>query len=209
MKKIICYGDSNTFGFNPKDGSRYDKNVRWTGLLSGILGSDYEVKEEGCNNRTAFFENPDGLIQSGQSYLAHCLEKYQDFDIFILALGTNDLQKFYDINEQIVIEGLKNHIPKITACNPNARIVLVSPVLLSETVLSGAFSHQFNEKSIKASIWIQNIYKNFADKNGLEIVDLNKVIFPSSFDGLHFDPKEHKIIAEKLAEQILNKVLIK
>lgn len=207
MKKIICYGDSNTFGFNPKEGSRYDKNIRWTGLLSAILGSDYEIKEEGCNNRTAFFENSDGLLQSGQSYLVHCLEKHQDFDIFILALGTNDLQKFYDINEQVVLEGLKNLISKISTCNPKARIILVSPVLLNEAVLKGPFSFQFSEKSIVASNRIQNIYNAFAEENGLELVDLNKVVSPSSFDGLHFDTKEHKIIAEKLAEQILNKVL--
>ena len=33
MKKIICYGDSNTFGYNPKDGSRFDENIRWTSDL--------------------------------------------------------------------------------------------------------------------------------------------------------------------------------
>lgn len=209
MKKIICYGDSNTFGFNPKDGSRYDKSIRWTGILSDILRNDYEIKEEGCNNRTAFFENSDGLVQSGQSYLVQCLEKHKDFDIFILALGTNDLQKFYDINEQVVINGLESFITKISACNQTARIILVTPVLLDKTVLYGYFSYQFNERSIKASVWIQNIYRAFADKNGLEIVNLNKFIKPSSFDGLHFDPKEHKAIAEKLAEQVLNKVLVK
>lgn len=209
MKKIICYGDSNTFGFNPKDGSRYDKSVRWTGILSDILGSDYEIKEEGCNNRTAFFENSDGLVKSGQNYLAHCIEKHKAFDVFILALGTNDLQKIYDISEQVVINGLENLIAKIYAHCPKSRIILVTPVLLDKTVLDGYFSHQFNERSIKASVWIQNIYKTFAKQNRLEIVDLNKFIKPSSYDGLHFDKKEHKAIAEKLAEQILNKVLVK
>ena len=40
MKNIICYGDSNTFGYNPKNGSRYDENTRWTAILQKNLKSD-------------------------------------------------------------------------------------------------------------------------------------------------------------------------
>ena len=39
MKKILCYGDSNTFGYVPEDGSRYPKNIRWTGILGEYLGN--------------------------------------------------------------------------------------------------------------------------------------------------------------------------
>ena len=47
MKKILCYGDSNTFGFNPEDGSRFDENTRWTAILQKNLINDYEITEEG------------------------------------------------------------------------------------------------------------------------------------------------------------------
>ena len=43
MKKILCYGDSNTFGYNPVDGSRFDDKTRWTALLQENLGSDFEI----------------------------------------------------------------------------------------------------------------------------------------------------------------------
>ena len=33
MKKILCYGDSNTFGYNPYDASRYNEHTRWTAIL--------------------------------------------------------------------------------------------------------------------------------------------------------------------------------
>ena len=52
MKQIICYGDSNTFGYIPGSGKRYPKDIRWTGVLSNLLGDEYKVIEEGCNNRT-------------------------------------------------------------------------------------------------------------------------------------------------------------
>ena len=28
-KRIICFGDSNTWGYDPVSGSRYDENTRW------------------------------------------------------------------------------------------------------------------------------------------------------------------------------------
>ena len=54
MKNILCYGDSNTFGFNTKDGSRYDENTRWTAVLQKNLGAEYNVINEGMPNRTGF-----------------------------------------------------------------------------------------------------------------------------------------------------------
>ena len=30
MKNILCFGDSNTWGYDPVTGSRYAYDVRWT-----------------------------------------------------------------------------------------------------------------------------------------------------------------------------------
>ena len=46
-KRIMCFGDSNTWGANPSDGSRYPEDVRWTGVLQQTLGEGYQVIEEG------------------------------------------------------------------------------------------------------------------------------------------------------------------
>lgn len=203
MKKIICYGDSNTFGFNPKNGSRYDRETRWTGILAEILADKFVIKEEGCNNRTGFFVNPDGMLQSGQKYLPKCLDKHGNFDIFILALGTNDLQKTFNIEEQIVKEGLNTLTKIIKTANPDARIIIIPPVILDEDVLNGYFNCQFDKKSIHSSIWIQKLYANFAQKENFEFLDLNAFVTPSRIDGLHFDSEAHKIIAEQIANKVL------
>lgn len=204
MKKIICFGDSNTFGFNPENGSRYDANTRWTGVLAQILSEDFQVKEEGCNNRTGFFVNPDGALQSGQKYLPKCFEQHVHTDIFIFALGTNDLQKIFNLDKEIVEEGLKNLIRFVRKNNSNVRIILFSPVLLDKKVLCGNFSFQFDKKSVEASKWMQKIYKTVAHEENCELFDLNKYVTPSCIDGLHYDEESHRIIAEKLAKQILN-----
>ena len=45
MKKILCYGDSNTFGFNPTDLTRYNEDQRWSGILKNKL-ADKRYEEE-------------------------------------------------------------------------------------------------------------------------------------------------------------------
>lgn len=206
MKKIICYGDSNTFGFNPIDGSRYDSNTRWTGILAKLLGDEFQVIEEGMNNRTGFFANPDGVLQSGQEYLPMLLEKHKTFDMFILALGTNDLQKFFQLDENVITKGLEYYTRTIRNNNQNTEILLISPVTLGERILKGYFKCQFDEKSIADSIWIQEAYKIFCKEQNCHFLDTNQHVSPSDKDGLHFDEDSHKIIADFITIQILENV---
>ena len=73
MENILCYGDSNTFGYNPKNCSRYDDNTRWTAILQKNLGKEYKVINEGMPNRTGFVDNPEGIIFSSQKhFLRYC-----------------------------------------------------------------------------------------------------------------------------------------
>ena len=45
MTTILCYGDSNTYGYNPVNGLRYPKDVRWTGCLLYTSPSPRDVEE--------------------------------------------------------------------------------------------------------------------------------------------------------------------
>ena len=59
MKQIVCFGDSNTYGYIPENGERYPWGVRWTSLLNEKLGYDkYHIEEEGLCGRTTIFEDP-------------------------------------------------------------------------------------------------------------------------------------------------------
>ncbi len=205
MKKVICFGDSNTFGFNPKDGSRYCPQVRWTSVLGSILGEGYEIKEEGCNNRTGFVPNPDGIIQSGQTCLRSCLNKHNNFDIFVLALGTNDLQCLFSIDENVVLNGLKSLTAQVRQVSPDSKIIIIHPVILSEDVLNGYFSFQFNKESISLSMWIQDLFRQFGKNESCVLLDINQHVSPSSIDGLHYSEDSHKIIAKLVANAILVK----
>jgi lysophospholipase L1-like esterase len=52
MKANMCYGDSLTWGYNPRDGTRYAFDQRWPGVLQSELGSGFRVIEEALNGRT-------------------------------------------------------------------------------------------------------------------------------------------------------------
>jgi GNAT superfamily N-acetyltransferase len=41
--KILCYGDSNTWGFSPVNGSRFSEDIRWPGVLRRCLGEGFTV----------------------------------------------------------------------------------------------------------------------------------------------------------------------
>ncbi len=196
MKKIVCYGDSNTFGFNPKDGSQYGENVRWTSILKNNLKEQYEVINEGTCDRTGFKDNPKGFMFSAHKHFPKYIEKSQTIDVLILWIGTNDLQFQYDISLDEIKNGLENLI-KI-AQSKTKRIIIIPPVILSDNILDGYFRCQFDEISIEKSKKIEKIYRELANLYNLEFFDVNEFTKPSELDGLHYDINSHKIIADKL-----------
>ena len=200
MKKIICYGDSNTFGYNTKDNSRFDENTRWTSVLQKNLGAEYEVINEGACDRTGFVTNPKGFLFSAQQHFPKLMSETEKFDLLVLWLGTNDLQAMYNINNETVEKGLDNliNIAKEKAKN----IIIIPPVILSENILTGNFSYQFNEISVVKSKTIGSIFKKLAGVYNCEYFDINKIVTPSDIDGLHYDEESHKIIGKNITEFI-------
>lgn len=206
MKKILCYGDSNTYGFMPKTFGRYEKSARWSGILSNLLGDNFEITEEGMNNRTGFFKNPEGLKQSGGEYLPIYLQNHKDFDICILALGSNDAQIFYDLNKENAIIGLQNLINSVKSANINTKIIIIPPVKITKNILTSGFSMMFNKESIEKIQKIFPIFEQVAQNNNCHYFDFNEFTTPSENDGLHYNMYSHNLIAQKLANFILEEV---
>ena len=43
MKSILCFGDSNTWGYDPATKTRFSRNIRWTGVLQNCLEDDFYI----------------------------------------------------------------------------------------------------------------------------------------------------------------------
>lgn len=202
MKKVLCFGDSNTYGFVPEKCTRYDKNTRWTGVLQALCGSDFSIIEAGCNNRTAFVDNPAGAEQTGYKILPEYFTK-DYFDIVVLAIGINDLQLFFRPTLEEFEQGIEKLIKITKDLSPNAKIILVCPSKLDLAgIKSGVFSFQFDEISVEKSYHLPQIYKKLAEKHACKLVDLNEIAKVSPLDGLHFSAESHKTIAENLYKNL-------
>ena len=74
--KVICYGDSNTWGYDPRSwlGDRYPADSRWVDLLAAKTG--WDIQNRGLNGRS--------IPREAVAFPA-------DTGLLVVMLGTNDL----------------------------------------------------------------------------------------------------------------------
>jgi lysophospholipase L1-like esterase len=202
--KVLCFGDSNTWGYTPKTKQRYPVGVRWTSLLQKKLGNDYWIIEEGLNGRTTNIDDPVKVGKNGLTYLIPCLETHNPIDVLILFLGTNDLKERYHRSAQQIAEAINNLVEVINqrAVNKEGReprILLVSPPLVNETVAGVEEKYKGAESKSRQ---LGSLYQAVAEKYNLPFVDLLKHVEPSLKDGYHLEPESHAKVAEIFFEKI-------
>lgn len=202
-KRILCYGDSNTWGHIPGNGERYPSNKRWTGLLQLQLGDGFEIIEEGLGGRTTNIDDPTAEGKNGALYLKSCLRSHYPIDLVILMLGTNDLKKRYDRTAFTIAEGIDELLSIIESSDYNyekkPQIILMSPPLVDESV-EGVQEKYFDAE--EKSKHLGEEYKKVAEKHGLEFINLSEFIKSSKIDGYHLEAIAHQKLADILTERI-------
>ena len=210
MRKIICFGDSNTWGYDPEGNGRFADDVRWTGRLATLLGDDYKIIEEGQNGRTIANEDPwEWGTKSGIDYVLPMLETQQPANLLIVMLGTNDLKIKFNLPAADIAGSLQNLILKVKShckyhlCFPDFKILIVAPPALGEGIKTSIFAPFFAtddvvQKSKDIGVWYENVAKQF----DCEFYNAAADITAGDFDSLHLSPEGHKMLAEKLAEKI-------
>lgn len=207
MKTILCYGDSNTFGYIPGSGMRYPRDVRWPGALQNILGDECHIIEEGCNGRTTVHDDPIDGWKNGLDYLKPCLNSHKPIDIVIMMIGSNDLKvtfrqtaEMIASNAGVLVDVIKSFTQEKQGYVP--KIILVSPPEIGTGIRSSGFYGAFLENSIEESKHFAENYKRIADEKGCIFFDAARYIYPSDVDSLHLTPEGHKTLAAKLAEVV-------
>lgn len=208
MWEILCYGDSNTWGYNPSTKERYERDERWTGVLQFTLGDEYHVIEEGLNGRTTVWDDPiEGEYKNDKTYLVPCLESHKPLDLVIIMLGTNDLKKRFSVTTYDIAEGagVLVDIVKQSRCgrndNPPEVLLLAPPPLGRLTEFSEIFEGGL-EKSKKFS----ECYRRVAEEHGCEFFDTSSVVRSSDIDGVHLDKESHRKLGRAIAE-VVKKIL--
>lgn len=203
-KRIVCFGDSNTWGYNGADGSRYEDDVRWTGKLQRILGEEYSVIEEGQNGRTTVWDDPVENRLAGLTYLWPCMESHYPFDLLIIMLGTNDTKVYFGVQAQSIADSVGRLVELAQkSCfgrgGAAPKILLVSPIRMTER---GVFTHTFGKQAVEKTKHFSALFRAAARKLGCEFLDASEFAQPGEADGVHLDEKGHEKLAEAMAEKI-------
>lgn len=210
MKRIICYGDSNTYGYNPYTQGRYEKSIRWTGVLAQELGTGYEIIEEGLNNRTTVLQPEGEPWRSGLYYLEPCLRSQIPIDLFVLMLGSNDMKTVFHQTAEEIGEHIRQLIQEIKRItiekNPSrhaCQILLIAPIFVSKNIVSADYADEFGGLSaVTLSHKIADEYEKIAKEEGCFFLRGGDYAQPSQVDGLHLDEKGHKKMAQAVSEVI-------
>ena len=174
--RLICFGDSNTYGYDPRSffGGRYPG--RWTDLLAESTG--WEVVNLGQNGRE---------IPAGAGSLAGMLQ--QD-DLLVVMLGANDLLSHPHITAREVAAQMERFLKSLPLC----RVLLVSPppMVMGEWVPE--------KRLIWESAALSGAYEALARRLGIGFVDAGQWGVEMTFDGVHFTESGHRAFAAGLRE---------
>lgn len=107
-KSVLCFGDSNTWGYVPLTAGRLLRSERWPGILQKSLGEAYYVIEEGLNGRATVFDEPFRDGRNARTTLLAVLESHAPLDLLIIMLGTNDLKHHLNVSAHESARGISS-----------------------------------------------------------------------------------------------------
>lgn len=191
MKKLVCFGDSNVYGYDPRSflGGRYPADVRWTGLLQS---SGWTVCNEGFNGQ----EIPSSSWE--QDHWRQRLAAAGEPDWVLLMLGGNDLLCNPRFTAEDVAERMRDLLSVLlpAASRSKTRFLLISPPPL----IPGSWITE--PRLLEESARFAPCYRQVAEELGISFADAGEWGVKLAFDGVHFLPEGHRTFAACL-ERVL------
>lgn len=200
-KRIVCFGDSNTWGYDTTTNSRFDENTRWTCLLQKELGEGYTVIEEGLCGRTTVFEDPLNEGLCGLSYLYPCLMSHSLIDVLIIMLGTNDSKERFAVTPKNIADGMKRLIIKAKQApvwRGEPQILIVAPAPIGKECETGMFAGEMGICSEKSKKLIPEL-EICANENSCYFYDSSEVVHMNKIDYMHLDAISHQRLSKEIA----------
>ena len=197
MKKILCFGDSNTYGYIPQGRGRYSPDERWTGILAEkLFPYGYKVIEAGLNGRTTVFDDERSEDRNGSNAILPLLRENDPVDTVLIMLGTNDCKTKFSADADMITEGMDTLISMIRAFSPETRIIVISPAEITGTVLCE--DGDFDRQSIEKSRSLKEKYASLAARTGCGFFSAGDIVKADPSDGVHLSAESHRLLAEEL-----------
>lgn len=175
--QVICFGDSNTYGYDPRGyfGGRYDADSRWVDILDAKTG--WMVYNLGQNGREIPSSAPVFSV---------------DTDLLIVMLGTNDLLQ--GRSPEQAAKRLEQFLSSISQDRSEILLIAPPPVTLGEWVPS--------QQLIDNSRVFAQLCQALAVRMDIRFFNAGKWDIPLAYDGVHFTEQGHKNFAIGLLEDL-------
>ena len=210
-KRILIFGDSNVWGYIPGSGERFPEDIRWTGIVRGLLGEDCVILEDGVSSRTTLFEDLRFPCRNGKVGLGYTLAAQAPLDLVVLALGINDLKYGDAVASRKGLEELIRLLEQADACFPlpggsrnfpsGLKLLIVSPIPLHPDIAilrpDSSLRNGYRE-----SLRYPALYAQAAQAHGAWFLDAAKIARPSAVDGVHMDAESHLAVGRAAAGKI-------
>jgi lysophospholipase L1-like esterase len=199
--KLVCFGDSNTWGFDPASATRLSSDRRWPSVLANLLPNTFEVIEEGLNGRSVLSFWPAGNPLNGAEYLRIFLITHAPVDFLILFLGINDLFQQTVFSVENIAEKLEKTVSRFDGSMFSGRyekkVLVLSPLPVNYPPEDAGEGYA---RLIRESMKFPPVYEKLALRTGSLFLDTSRVISASSIDGVHIDADRHIELGEYLYE---------
>jgi lysophospholipase L1-like esterase len=213
MKVVVCFGDSNTWGYKPEKVqpelryARFDYNIRWTGCLQKLLGDGYRVEEEGLNGRTTTFDDPFDDRRNGLRYFDCCMAVKMPVDLLIVMLGSNDTKEYFGVSAYCIGMGLEQLILRAQSGQygpdgKNPKILIIAPPLIRSNIADTWPAGEFGRGCIEKAEALADQYEKVAKKYDCYYLNAANFVAASGDDAVHLDAQNHKKFAEVLSKKI-------
>lgn len=177
--RIVCYGDSNTYGYDPRSylGGRYPEAVRWTALLNA---EGWEVVNEGQNGRS--IPRLDHEINAAVRTILRA-----NAEILVVMLGSNDLLQSPGITADVCGERMEKFLAAVlTETQNDLKVLLVAPPPMK----LGAWVSDLS--TLEESQRLAGCYQAVAQQLGIAFADADTWDIGLTYDGVHFSEKGHR-----------------
>lgn len=210
-KRIMCFGDSLTWGWVPViEGvptTRFPADVRWTGVLQRELGPDHIVIEEGLSARTTMLEDPTDPRLDGSAYLPSALASHLPLDLVILMLGTNDTKAYFHRSAFEIAAGMSKLVGQVLTSAggvgtvyPAPQVLVVAPPPL--TPMPHAYFQQLFGGAHEKSAQLGKLYGDLADFMKVHFLDAGQIITTDGVDGIHFTEENNSALGRAVARKV-------
>lgn len=203
MRTVLCFGDSNTWGYVPgTDGERWPPEQRWPVRLQTALGAEWDVIAEGLNGRTATVDSPVAEGRNGLTYLLPCLHSHMPIDLVVIYLGTNDAGDRYSLPAETVAGAVGRLVRVVRTSEAGPaysapQVLVVCPPPFGRLDPEGSFANA-GDKSRQLGRWFAELCKQL----DCELLDLDGVASYSDLDGIHLDADGQAAVALAVEERV-------